>query len=75
MVKNFSQSSGGLITPSAVTGKKVGETIELTASDNTGFQFQMWSIDNNQTIATRNLNIEVDENQTISAIFKDLATM
>ena len=71
--KNFSQSSGGLITPSAVTGKKVGETIELTASDNTGFQFQMWSIDNNQTIATRNLNIEVDENQTISAIFKRLS--
>ena len=75
MVKTSHKALVASSTPSAVTGKKVGETIELTASDNTGFQFQMWSIDNNQTIATRNLNIELMKIKQFQQFSKDLATM
>ena len=38
---------GGFISPSSISGKKVGESIDLSASDNTGFQFQMWVVDEN----------------------------
>ena len=65
--------TGGFISPTTVSGKKVGQSIELSASDNTGFQFHSWLIDNNQTHTSRTLNLDLDENQTISAIFKRLS--
>ena len=71
--KTVFESIGGYISPASISDKKVGESIDLTAVDNTGFQFQMWLIDNNQTVSSRQLNLDLDENQTISAIFKRLS--
>lgn len=64
---------GGFISPNSISGKKVGESIDLSASDNTGFQFQMWIVDENITHASRSLNLKLEENQTISAVFKRLS--
>lgn len=68
--KSYHESAGGFISPASVTDKKVGELIELTATDNIGFQFQMWLIDNNASSTSRTQSFNLDENQTISAVFK-----
>ena len=64
---------GGFITPDSFSGLKVGESIQISANDYPGYQFQNWIEDNNQTDSARTKTLILDENQTISAVFKKLS--
>jgi hypothetical protein len=65
--------TGGYITPSDLSGYKVGETLQITANDYPGYQFENWIEDNNQTDSSRIKTLSLDENQTIAAVFKKLS--
>ncbi len=64
---------GGFMSPNTFTGFKVGETIQITATDYTGYQFQNWIEDNNKTDSSRTKTLVLDENQSITAVFKKLS--
>ena len=65
--------TGGYISPSDLTGYKVGETLQITANDYPGYQFENWIESNNQTDSSRTKTLSLDENQTITAVFKKLS--
>ena len=66
-------SVGGFITPNSFSGLKVGESVQISAVDYPGYQFQNWIEDNNQTDSARTKTLILEENQTISAVFKKLS--
>ena len=65
--------TGGYISPSDLSGYKVGESLQITANDYPGYQFENWVEDNNQTDSSRTKTLSLDENQTITAVFKKLS--
>ena len=64
---------GGFINPGSFSGLKVGESIQISANDYPGYQFLNWVEDNNQTDDARTKTLILDENQTITAVFKRLS--
>ena len=65
--------TGGYISPSDLSGYKVGESLQVTANDYPGYQFVNWIEDNNETDSSRTKTLFLDENQTITAVFKKLS--